>query len=208
VAAPLTRSRVAAAAAVAASGVLAAPTAALAHGTMKVGDFYGGLSQPIFHPESLLPLLAMLLWCVQGPSEIARPRVPLVFALATAAGSALATAGVDLPPAIWVARAGALVLGLLVAARVPSDDRFAAPIAILIGVAAGHASTWPDRADLARPWLYAGGLAMAVVIAWGYLGSLALRFRAFWAQVALRILGSWIATITLLVSALALAAPR
>jgi hydrogenase/urease accessory protein HupE len=199
-AAPLTRSRVAAAAAIA----LAAPCTALAHGTMKVGDFYGGLSQPIFHPESLLPLLAMLLWCVQD-SEVARPRVPLVFALATAAGSVIATAGVDLPAAVWVARAGALGVGLLVAARVPSDERIAAPIAILIGVAAGHQSTWPDRADLARPWLYAGGLGAAVVVAWGYLGSLALRFRAFWAQVALRIVGSWIATIALLVSALALA---
>jgi len=188
--------------------VLAAPSAALAHGTMKVGDFYGGLSQPIFHPESLLPLLAMLLWCVQGSAELARPRVPLVFALATAAGSAIATAGVDLAPAVWIARAGALGVGLLVAARVPSDERLAAPLAILIGVATGHVATWPDRADLARPWLYAGGLAAAVVIAWGYLGSLALRFRAFWAQVALRILGSWIATIALLVSALALASSR
>jgi hydrogenase/urease accessory protein HupE len=204
-AAPLTRKRVAA---VAVGAVLAVPSAALAHGTMKVGDFYGGLSQPIFHPESLLPLLAMLLWCVQGPSELARPRVPLVFAAATAAGSALAIAGIGLPPAVWVARAGALGVGLLVAARIPNDERLAAPLAILVGVATGHAATWPDRADLARPALYAAGLATAVVIAWGYLGSLALRFRAFWAQVALRILGSWIATITLLVSALALASPR
>jgi hydrogenase/urease accessory protein HupE len=202
VAAPLTRSRVGAACA--ALAVVALPTAALAHGSMKAGDFYGGLSQPIFHPESLLPLLAVLLWSVQA-SDTARPRVPIVFALATAAGSVLATAGVELAPAAWVARAGALALGLLVAARVPADERVATPIAVAIGVAAGHVAAWPDRADLVRPWLFAAGLGTGVLIAWGWLGSFVLRFRAFWAQVALRILGSWIATVTLLVSALSLA---
>lgn len=192
---------VAAAVALAAFG---APCAALAHGSMQIGDFYGGLAQPIFHPESMLPLLAVLLWSVQGREPI-RPRVPLAYALATVAGSVLATASIDFPPALWLARAGALAIGLAVAARIASDERISVPIALAVGLAAGHQAAWPERADITRPWLYALGLGMAVVVVWGYLGSFASRFRAFWAEIALRIAGSWIATVTLLVSALALA---
>jgi len=184
--------------------VALAPCAALAHGTMKIGEFYTGLSEPVFHPDSLLVVLAVLLWSSQRGEPLLY-RVPFAFAGAILAGSALALAGVALPGALWIARAGALGLGLLVAARLGLPDGASLALAVALGIATGHDATWPDRTALARPWLYALGLGMAVAIGWGYVASFALRFRAFWAQVAVRIVGSWIATVTLLVSALALA---
>jgi urease accessory protein len=186
------------------TAALGLPSGALAHGNLQIGEFLGGLSHPIFHLESLLVMLAVLLWSVQA-SDPPLPRVPFAFALATVGGGAIAALGADLPPGPWIARAGALGLGLCVAARVGAPDRVAVPVAVLIGVAAGHSATWLERETLPRPWLYGLGLGTAVMIAWGYLASFALRFRAFWAQVAVRIVGSWIATVTLLVAALALA---
>jgi len=180
------------------------PGAAFAHGAMKIGEFYTGLTEPVFHPDSLLVVLAVLLWSSQR-GEPTLYRVPFAFAAAVVAGSALALSGWDLPAGLWVARGAALALGLLVAARVGLPGAISLALALAAGLATGHAATWPERSALLRPWLYALGLGMAVIIGWGYVASFALRFRAFWAQVAVRIVGSWIATVTLLVSALALA---
>jgi urease accessory protein len=180
------------------------PRAALAHGSMQVGDFYGGLSQPLFHPESLLLVVVVLLWSVQRGAPLL-VRGPAAFAIGVVAGSALAAASVACAPAVWCARAAALALGLLVAARIAIPAAIAVPLLAAIGVAAGHVATWPDRDALARPWLYSLGLGAGVAIAWGWIASFALRYRTFWAEVGLRILGSWIATVALLLSALALA---
>lgn len=177
---------------------------ALAHGTIKAGDFYSGLVQPVFHPESLLALLALLLWSTQ----LAEPQgylVPFVFCAAALAGCASAWLASDLPAVAWVERGATLVLGLLVAARWSLPRAAALALAVALGLATGHEAMAPELAALQRPWLYALGLGAAVLVLWGYLTSLTQRFRAHWAQVAVRIGGSWIATVTLLVSALALA---
>jgi urease accessory protein len=186
--------------------LLLCPGVALAHGTLQMGEFYTGLSQPIFHPETLLVVLALLLWGVQRGEPLLY-RVPLAFAGAVVAGSILAELGIDLPQTAWVGRAGAFALGLLAAARrgLPGPAAVAVGLALVLGLAVGHAATWPERDALGRPWLFALGLGAAVLIAWGYAASFALRFRQLWAEVALRIAGSWIATVTLLVSALSLA---
>jgi len=191
-------------AAAVALAVLLAPSPALAHGSMKAGEFYAGLSECVFHPESLFVVLAVLLWGSQQ-GETSLLRVPWTFAGAVGVGSAVASLGWDLPGGVWIARGGTLVLGLLVAARLGVPLAAGVAVAAVLGVAAGHAATWPDRAALVRPWLYALGLSTAVVVGWGYVASFALRFRAFWAEIAIRIAGSWIATVTLLVSVLAIA---
>jgi len=200
----VTHRRVALQAGAAALAVALFPSLALAHGKMQIGEFYTGLTEPVFHPESLFVVLALLLWSAQRGEPLV-VRAPFAFAAAIVAGSAMALAGWGLPGSFWIARGGTLLLALLVAARLGLPELVALAIAVGIGIAAGHEATWPDRASLARPWLYAIGLGTAVLVAWGYVTSFSLRFRAFWAQVAVRIVGSWIATVTLLVSALALA---
>jgi hypothetical protein len=121
------------------------------------------------------------------------------------AGSAVAAGGWDPGGAAWTARVGALAVALAVAARSSVPSALAVGIAAALGLAVGHQATWPERAALARPWLFALGLGTGVAVAWGYVVSFRLRFRALWAEIALRVVGSWIATIALLVSALALA---
>ena len=177
---------------------------ALAHGAMKAGEFYSGFVQPVFHPESLLALLALLLWSTQrtGSEWYA---LPLAFAAAALAGCALAGLAGERAWVAWVERGATLALALLVAARRSLPQPLAFAVGIALGLAAGHQAMQPELATLQRPWLFALGLAAAVLVVWGYLASFTQRFTAPWAQIAARIAGSWIATVTLLVSALALA---
>jgi hydrogenase/urease accessory protein HupE len=180
------------------------PDAAFAHGVLRAGEFYSGLSQPLFHPEALLSLCAVLLWSSQQ-GEPAQQRLPFVFCATLLAGCTWAWAGGSLPGMGWLQRAGALGLGLLVAARLRLPGAPAYAIVAALGLAQGFGAIRPDLGTLERPWLYALGLAAAVLVPWGWLALFTERFRALWAQVAVRVVGSWIATVTLLVSALALA---
>jgi hydrogenase/urease accessory protein HupE len=180
------------------------PGAARAHGATNVGDFYAGLAQPLYHPESLLLLVALGLFAGQAPAE-RRYAAPVAFAAATLVGAAAALLGLEAPVAIWVLRAGTIALGLLVAARRSTATPVLLALGAVLGLAQGFHAAFGDRADLARPLLYALGLALAPLVTSGWLILLAERARAFWMQVGLRVVGSWVATIALLVSALALA---
>jgi len=59
-----------------------------------------------------------------------------------------------------------------------------------------------QHASIQRPVLYLLGLCSSVGLLCFHLESLVLRFPAFWMQIAVRVLGSWIATIGLLVMVL------
>jgi hydrogenase/urease accessory protein HupE len=181
-----------------------APGPARAHGATDVGDFYAGLAQPLYHLESLLLLLALGLFAGQAPPE-RRYAAPLAFAAATLVGAAAALLGLELPGAVWAVRAGSLVCGLAVAARLAPGLGVFAAAGLVFGLGQGHYAALGDRAELARPALYALGLALGPLVTSGWLILVAERARAFWMQVGLRVVGSWIATIALLVCALALA---
>jgi hydrogenase/urease accessory protein HupE len=184
-----------------------APAPARAHGSLAIGDFYGGLLQPVYHLESLLLLLALALFTGQlAPPQ--QGRVPAAFALAAFAGALLGVAGLPAPPAAWAVPAGALALGLAVAAHRAPPRALALALAALLGLAQGYAGSYPDRSELARPLLYALGMGVAPLLVSGAAIAIAERFRFFWMEVAFRVAGSWIATVALLVSALDLRGPR
>jgi len=183
------------------------PSPASAHGSTQVGDFYGGLLQPLYHPESLLLLLALGLWAGQVPP--ARQWVPpLAFAGATLLGAGLGLAGLSPAPALWLVRGGALGLGLMVAARWVPPALPAVGLALVLGLGQGQYASFSERQEVERVLLYVLGAGLAPLLVCGWLVTLAERARAFWAQIALRVAGSWIATIALLVSALELAGAR
>jgi urease accessory protein len=185
---------------------LAAPQAARAHGSAALGEFWGGVLQPAFHPESLLLLLGVGLWVAQL-REPTRWRLAIPFVVAAVGGGALGLAGAALPGFAWIVRGGALAAGLFVAAQRALPAAFLVGLAVLLGLGQGYAATFADRADLARPLLYLAGVGLAPLVVCGQLVMVADRFRAFWVGVAFRIAGSWIATIALLVASLELARP-
>gem|GEM_PF-348941 len=180
-----------------AAALLLAASPAWAHGTSNLGDFYSGLAQPVFHLVSLLLLLTLGLSAAQMP-EGQRLEMPLAFSVGTLAGAFAGLAGVAVPGTEGVVQGGTLCLGILVAAR----WRLPLPAALLagglLGLAQGHFGTFGDRETVGRPLLYALGQGLAPVLLASWFVALADRFQAAWLQIAIRVAGSWIATIALL----------
>ena len=181
-------------------------TPAQAHGNFNGGDFYAGLLQPIYHPESLLAALALVLWSTQQTAR-AGFLACAGFTAAVALGSAMALLGQRLPGAEWGTRAAMLVFGPMAAAQLRLPAFAAAGLAALAGLAIGAAATAPEAAQITRPVLWTLGLGAGVALLGVYANQVVWRFQAFWMQVAVRIVGSWISAIGLLVSVLAAKRP-
>jgi len=185
--------------------LVAAP--AQAHGNFNGGDFYAGLLQPIYHPESLLAALALVLWSTQlEPS--AGFGVCAAFTAGIVLGSALALLGARVPAAEWGTRAAMLAFGPLAAARLRLPAPLGAALAAAAGLASGAAATAPEAAQITRPVLWTLGLGGGAALLGVYAHQAVWRFQAFWMQIAVRIVGSWITAIGLLVSVLAATRPQ
>lgn len=196
------------AAALGGASVLLAPAGALAHSNVDMGDFYAGLSQPVFHWELLLLALAAALWSSQAaePDDALIPAAFLLSAL-TAATAALWIAPAAGSGGPWIVRVESLCLGLLVAARLRLA-RVGVAVGALAGLSYGWVAAVGELAEIGRPLPYVLGLASGALVLFGWVLAFTTKFRAFWAEVAVRVVGSWIATISLLVAALELAPPR
>jgi len=185
--------------------LVAAP--AEAHGNWSGGDFYAGLLQPIYHPESLLAALALVLWSTQQESS-AGLLVCAAFTATIVLGSSLALLGARIPGAEWGTRAAMLAFGPLAAARLRLPGQLGAALAAAAGLASGAAATAPEAAQITRPVLWTLGLGGGAALLGVYAHQAVWRFQAFWMQIAVRIVGSWITAIGLLVSVLAATRPQ
>jgi hydrogenase/urease accessory protein HupE len=180
-----------------AAGVAAAATPAQAHlMNSGFGPFYDGLAHPFISPEDLLPALAVTLLAGLSGARYGRwmlATLPAAWLVGMIAGWALA------PPAApaW----GVAVATALTGALVAADLRL--PLAAVIGWAAllGALHGSDNGRELAAT---AGGLvaiagiacslAMVVSLAAGQVAVL----QAQWTRLAVRISGSWIAAVGLL----------
>lgn len=186
----------------AAIALLFAASPAHAHGNSNLGDFYAGLFQPFFHFEFLLGALAIALWSTQQSG-----RTPFAicagFAGGVFAGSASAQLGLHPDAVAWGPRVAMLIGGPLVAARVSLPLAAGTALAIAAGLAQGNAATGAELDQIARPVLWTLGLGSGAVLLGAYANAMTQRFTAFWMQVGVRVAGSWIAAIGLLVSMVA-----
>jgi urease accessory protein len=191
----LTLGTVAAAQSIAASG-------AHAHSTAQgIGDFYAGFLHPVTAPEHVLPFFALgVLAAQQAPRGQAA--LPL-FWVVLMAGAALALWQPALPWVGFVNILSALVLGALIAlnARLPGALLFA--LAAVFGLTHGVANGTAITATI-RPYLFIPGLGLAALVITGYglvFTDWLLRRKAGWIKIAVRVAGSWIAAIGMLVLA-------
>jgi len=99
-----------------------------------------------------------------------------------------------------------LAFGGLVAARLRPPAAPALGLAALAGLAQGSVGAFGEPAAAARPLLYATGYALGLGLLLFHVENLAVRARAFWLQVGIRVVGSWIAAVGVLISVLALRA--
>jgi hydrogenase/urease accessory protein HupE len=179
--------------------LLCSATPAEAHGNANLGDFYAGLFQPFFHFEFLLGALAIALWSTQqsGGTPFA---ICAGFAGAVLAGGITALLGQNPAAAAWGPRIAMLIGGPLVAARVSVPLAAGIALAVATGLAYGNAATGAELSQIARPLLWTLGLGSGAGLLGAYANAATQRFPAFWMQVGVRVVGSWIAAIGLLVT--------
>lgn len=166
-----------------------------------VGDFYAGLLHPLTAPEHVLPFFALgVLAAQQAPrGQFALP----LFWVAVIVAAAVALLLPAVPAVGFVNILSVVVLGGLIAlnATLPAVVLFA--LAVLFGASHGFANGEAITATV-RPYLFIPGLGLAALVVTGY-GLVAtdwlLRRKAGWIHVAVRVAGSWITAIGMLVLA-------
>jgi hydrogenase/urease accessory protein HupE len=175
---------------------IAWPSSAEAHlVTTGLGPMYDGISHLLLSPDDLLPVLVMgLLAGLNGPT--AGRRVLFTLTLAWLSGG-LAGFVAGYAPVPGVTAASLLVLGGLTAV----DRRLSPSIVTAIALAVGLLHGWLNGAAIAEAQgepLGLVGIVSATFVLVALAGAFAVSTRAPWARVALRVAGSWVAAIGLL----------
>ena len=173
------------------------PGAAHAHLVNSgLGPFYNGTLHLLLSPGDLLVVLAVGLLAGQSGKPSARWAaivLPLAWGGAALAGLLLGTATAS----GWIGVALLILLGALVAAGVRLPPSLMASLAALTGLVHGLDNAGAFVASDSAPVAIAG-IASGVLILTLLTAALAVSPRADWTRIALRVGGSWIAAIGLL----------
>ena len=181
-------------------GALAAslwPATAEAHlVTTGLGPIYDGISHVLMSPDDLVPILAMaFLAGLNGP--IAGRRTLFTVTLAWLVGGFVGFAfGRPVLPSGVVA-GSFLTLGVLTAV----DRRLSPAVVGTVAVALGLLHGWLNGAGIAesqREALGLVGIVVAIFVIVALTAAFVSRLRAGWARIAVRVAGSWVAAIGLL----------
>lgn len=182
--------------------LLLAAGSACAHSAARgAGDFYAGALHALTALEHVLPFLA--LGILAGQQARKTEPVLLVFCLALAAGATVALWTPPLPYVGLLNIFSAILFGGLAAAA------WSLPMAICYGLAAvfGLSHGFANGAGMieqTKPYLFIPGVAIAglAVTAYGLIVTdYLLHRKADWIRIAVRVAGSWIAAIGILVLA-------
>ena len=195
---PMTRAAVLPTLLVALASACLLPAPALAHGSLAVGDFYTGMLHPLLHFETVLPILALALW--SGQLGDARAwQLPVAFSAAALVGAVAGILDVEPPVGRPLLLLPMLVLGLLVAVRGRLPAWLAMAMVLFFGIGQGQANTYDPEQQIERPALFLAGFGSSIGLIFFHVVTRVFRYRAFWVQTAVRVLGSWIAATGLLV---------
>ena len=173
------------------------PLPAFAHPMQGVGDFYAGMLHPVVTIETVLPMVALSLLAGQQRRETAI-HLLAAFPAALIVGALLASLGIA-PSRLGIVQliltAG---LGILVAfaRRVPSW------LLVALGAVLGISAGWANAAELvaqASRFRFIAGLAVVGLLLLVYGNGLVRNLKWEWTQIAVRVVGSWIAAVSILV---------
>jgi urease accessory protein len=184
------------------AGILAATPAQAHLMNSGFGPFYDGLVHPLISPEDLLPAVAMALLAGLGGARQGRfvlATLPGAWLAGMAAGAGIAAGwaiGVPAAPA-WLNAVATAMIGALVA----SDLRLRLAPVIALAAALGALHGYDNGRDLATTTgglVAIGGIACALFALVSLLAGQVAVLQAHWARLAVRISGSWIAAVGLL----------
>ena len=180
-----------------ATTLIAAPSAHAHLMNTGLGPFSDGLTHLIVTPEDLLPVIALaLLAGLRGPrfGRAVLFALPVAWLVGSAAGLLLVPP-ITLPVAETIVTIG---LGVLLATDRPLPLIWVAGLAVLLGLLHGilNGSELPKTSSSGQ--ISAAGVAIALFVAVSLSAGQAASMRVPWARVAVRVVGSWIAAIGLL----------
>jgi len=173
------------------------PGIAYAHlDTTGLGPVYDGVSHLLLSPDDLIPVLAMAaLAGLNGPAAGRRTLFALTLAWLTGGLAGWAVGHPIIPGAATIA--SFLALGGLVAL----DRRLSPTIVTAIAVALGLLHGWLNGAGIAgtsREALALAGISASVFVIVALVAAGILVTAQGWRRIAVRVLGSWVAAVGLL----------
>ncbi len=160
------------------------------------GPFYDGLAHPLLTPEDLLPVAALALLAGQSGPRAGRWvlfGLPAAWLLGMIVGRAVPIS----TGAAWLTSSLTIALGVLVAADRKLPLPVVAGCALLLGIVHGE----QNGASLAPAGFGAAGLsgiAVTLFVVAALVSGAVVSLRRPWSRIVVRVAGSWIAAIGLL----------
>lgn len=178
---------------------LLTPTVVQAH-SVGAGDsaFWTGLSHLLTAPEHVLLLLAAGLFAGQQGTTQAKVLRGL-FALVLLAAALLPALGLRLPDLLFLTTLTVLPVAVLVVIGRGWPLPFSAAVLLLAALPHGYAHGAAFVGTLPDYLLFIAGAAVATFAVLFYCSGLVLQLRPFWTRIAVRVAGSWLAAISILV---------
>jgi urease accessory protein len=175
---------------------------ALAHPPpLGVRGFWGGVLHPVFVTDHVVGILALGL-LIGGQERWGWPP-PTAYVVALLAGLAAMTTGIVPRFANEAVLGIAVIAGLLVALARPLPRLLGLLLAVVLGVAIALDSP-PEVLSVSEANLMLLGTAIGAAVFLMAVSQAARQAQPRWAQVGIRILGSWIAAAAILALALRL----
>lgn len=180
------------------AAILLLPSIARAHLTdTGLGPVYDGIAHLLLSFDDLLPVIALALLAGLNGAHAGR-LVLFVLPVAWLAGGMVGVfAGGAAPPAA-VTSLSLLALGVLAAANAKLRPAFVFVLATALGLVHG----WLNGAAIAAAGREASGLfgiAGAIFVIFAVAAALVVSLRKPWTRIVVRVTGSWIAAVGLLV---------
>lgn len=175
--------------------VLCCPSFAAAHlVTTGMGPVYDGIAHLLLTPEDFVAVLSLALYSGLRGAAAGR-RTMFLLPLAWFAGG-IAGSMVKSVPALPTAALSFLILGSLVAADLRMPENAVSAFAVIIGLVHGffNGAAFKDGAGTLG---LLGIMAMLFVLV-ALFSAFVVSLRKFWMRIAVRVAGSWIAAIGLL----------
>lgn len=186
--------------AVVALALLFVPAVANAHIVKGVGDFYAGMLHPLTTIEHLIPLFVMGLLAGQSERKSA-VGVLATFPLLLFIGAFLGVSKGSSPLVDQINLASMVILGALVAL----DRRIPLALLLLIAGGLGLSHGIANGAELTgnmRAHRFIPGVTLIGILVVAYGIGIVRKLKAPWTLIGVRVVGSWIAAIGLMVLAL------
>ena len=178
--------------------MLLVPSIARAHLTdTGLGPIYDGIAHLLLSFDDLLPVIALALLAGLNGARAGR-LVLFVLPVAWLAGGVVGVLAAGAAPPPIVTSLSLLALGVLTAA----SAKLRPPLVVILGIALGSMHGWLNGAAIADAGREASGLfgiAATIFVVVALAAALAVSLRKPWTRIAVRVTGSWIAAVGLLV---------